>query len=321
MAKTLKNVKTTLGLVYNEIAKKPIYIMRVKGIYTEGGSNPFLVDSLKENSDDAIDVVVNFTADLKNITNTSMLKVFKGARFNKSNYSHLPDKIIDLIKSDYDTFNGIYKDTGMQMPRDEKEFIDVMNQIEALPRTLELKETSIALEDFFKKVKEEERGGNLLEFIERYEFKEHILVSGPRGAGKTYTIDKHLREQGVEVEFIGCHNALESIDLLGYYIRNADGSFVWLDGALSGSFRKAKDKKVALFMDELLRMPSRELNILVAALTPDSEGYFNLRTNRITNTVDGIGEVELLRIPKENLWVVGTTNVGAYNIIMGTIAA
>ena len=182
MAKTLKNVKTTLGLVYNEFIKKPIYVMRVKGIYTEGGSNPFLVDSLKENSDDTIDIIVNFTADLKGITTTPMLKVFKGVRFNKSNYSHLPDKIIDLIKSDYDAFNGIYKDTGMQMPKEEREYKDVLEQIANLPRTLELKETSIALEDFFKKVKEEERGGNLLEFIERYEFKEHILVSGPRGA-------------------------------------------------------------------------------------------------------------------------------------------
>ena len=154
--------------------------------------------------------------------------------------------------------------------------------------------------------------GNIEEYLNTYFFKEHLMLLGERGASKTYTVTKYLADKGIETEFMGCHNAVEAIDLLGYYIKAHDGSFVWLDGALSGAFRKAQaGTKVVLFMDEILRMPAKELNILVAALTPDAEGYFNLRTNRITNIKDGIGEVELLRVPKDMLWVIATTNIGA----------
>jgi MoxR-like ATPase len=64
-------------------------------------------------------------------------------------------------------------------------------------------------------------------------------------------------------------------------------------------------------MDEILRIPARELNILVGSLTPDSSGQLRLRTNRHIAEIDGVAETEEIIIPQENLWVVSTTNQGA----------
>lgn len=172
----------------------------------------------------------------------------------------------------------------------------------------------LAKDDFQKQVikyKSVNGSVDLGSFIDRYWFKKHLLVQGEKGLGKTYTIDKKLTDEGLEHTFIAGHEGIESIDLLGYYIKDETGNLVWLDGVLSETFRKAKTDKCALFIDEILRIPSRELNILVGALTPSSRGTYRLRTNRIVDVIDGVGTTELLEVPVDNLWCVGTTNVGA----------
>lgn len=148
-------------------------------------------------------------------------------------------------------------------------------------------------------------------FIERYMFKKHILIQGKKGGGKTYAVDKKLHEDGIAYLELDGNEGIESTDLLGYYIKDSSGNFVWLDGVLSQAFRLAQTQKIVLFIDEILRIPKRELNILVGALTPMSDGTYTLRNNRITNTSEGIGETEFFKVPMENLWCVGTTNVGA----------
>jgi len=299
--KELKNIKTTSGFILYK--NKPIYITRIQGVLTTGSSNPFMQDDLSKNNDEIIDFVFSYVNDKVIILEST--NQFKGEKLNKELLNSLPEKVVDYIINDYDLFRGIYKDKSINI-LDLNKYNDVLKPY--IEENIKINKDLIEFLNKYKTIDNE----NLLDFIKRYAFKEHILISGPRGIGKTYTIDKYLREQkDITIEFIGCHNAIESIDLLGYYVRTHDGSFVWLDGVLSSAFRKAQEGKVALFMDELLRTPSRELNILVASLTPDSEGYFNLRTNRIINTKDGVGEVELIRVPKENLWVVGTTNIGA----------
>jgi len=130
-------------------------------------------------------------------------------------------------------------------------------------------------------------------------------------------VDKLIKDEKYAVEFIGGHEAIEAIDFLGYYIKTETGSLVWKDGGLTSAFRRAaKGEKVVLFIDEMLRIPKRELNILVAALTPDSSGNFNLRTARAINvTVDvdgtGIANEEIISVDSTTLWAIGTTNAGA----------
>ncbi len=112
------------------------------------------------------------------------------------------------------------------------------------------------------------------------------------------------------------HEGIEAIDLLGHYIKTETGGLVWKDGVLSQAFRNASHgKKTVLFIDEMLRIPKRELNILVGALSPDSEDNFTLDTNRAgaVEIEDGvaIASSEKITIPKDMLWGIGTTNAGA----------
>lgn len=181
--------------------------------------------------------------------------------------------------------------------------------------------------------------------VSKYAFRKHILVEGEKGSGKTYGLDKYVTSQGFTKEFIGGHEGIESIDLLGHLVKFSEVSevksvgpavagnmmspafstatqkvyvdrMVWKDGALSAAFRKAaKGENVVLFIDEMLRIPARELNILVAALTPNSSKQYVLRTGNIIELKDGVAIEETLAAPVEKLWVVATTNVGAgYNV-------
>lgn len=156
---------------------------------------------------------------------------------------------------------------------------------------------------------------DLNSLLERYFFKKHLLIQGKKGNGKTYAVDEMIKKDKLDSELIIGHEGIESIDMLGYYTKDNSGNLVWLDGALTTVFRKAKDNKVVLFIDEILRIPARELNILVGSLSPSSSDTFRLRTNRIVEAADGIGKTEMIEIPKDHLWCVATTNVGAgYNI-------
>ena len=147
--------------------------------------------------------------------------------------------------------------------------------------------------------------------FKRYAFKKHLLIEGEKGSGKTYLIHQWCAKVKVKEIFIGGHEQLESIDFLGHYIQNADGSFLWKDGALSEAFRLASSgKPVVLIIDEILRIPKRELNILIYSLIAWNSSYI-LRTGRALDEKDGVASEETLYAPKNRLWVVGTTNVGA----------
>lgn len=147
--------------------------------------------------------------------------------------------------------------------------------------------------------------------FKRYAFKKHVLIEGEKGSGKTYLIHNWCEKVGIQEVFLGGHEQLESIDFLGHYIQNKDGSFLWKDGALSEAFRIAESgKRVVLIIDEILRIPKRELNILIYSLIAWNEKYI-LRTGRAMGEVDGVASEETIYAPKGKIWVVGTTNIGA----------
>lgn len=147
--------------------------------------------------------------------------------------------------------------------------------------------------------------------FDRYAFKKHILLEGDKGSGKTYAATRWGKDKEITQLFIGGHEQFESIDFLGHYIQQKSGNLIWKDGPLSEAFRKAKrGEKVVLIIDEILRIPKRELNLLISALSPIDKKYV-LRTGRATSTKDDIAVEEVIHTPTENLWVIGTTNIGA----------
>ncbi len=177
------------------------------------------------------------------------------------------------------------------------------------------------------------------EQLKRFAFKIPVLIEGDRGSGKTYEAFEYAKSLDIEPSFVGGHAGIESIDLLGCLVpyagqenkiedtsvsaadffsgdyqmnisSNNSNSLIWKDGPIAEAFRKAQNgKKSILIIDELLRIPQRELNILLTALSP-VHGKYNLRTGRILEVIDGIAREEVLSCDTRNLFVLATTNVG-----------
>lgn len=140
-------------------------------------------------------------------------------------------------------------------------------------------------------------------------FRTPVLIEGDRGSGKTTEVREYARANNVAYVEMGGHEGIEAPDLLGYLVPYGDRQMVWKDGPLSEAFRKAQKGKTLLLLDELLRIPTRELSILLTSLSPDN-GVFRLRTGRVLAVEDGVAQEETLECPVENLAVVATTNVG-----------
>lgn len=146
--------------------------------------------------------------------------------------------------------------------------------------------------------------------FERYAFKVPMLLEGDRGSGKTFEVRAYSKTHSLPLIEVGGHEGIEASDLLGYYVPNGKGGLTWKDGAVAEAFRKAQAGKTMLLVDELLRIPQRELSVLLSALSP-FDGEYKLRTGRILQEVDGVACEETLTCPVTNLFVTATTNVGA----------
>jgi len=316
--KTFADVKTDYGVVL--VQGQLYYGCHLRGTLTEKNKTAFsvLAATVEDIDDIKLDTFIfgqikNGRLALAEIEDNQLYTWF----FNSSVTATLPTLSKDvktIVLKDINKWKGMYEGshgTFAPLNKLEDNLSDVViasNQYKEMCEHLEVLGTQLANE--LVKIKKDLQGIGLEGFIDRYAFKEHVLVSGPSGASKTYTVDKFVTSNGYAKEFIAGHEAIESTDLLGYPIRHVDGSFVWMDGPLTAAFRNASVEKTVLFIDELLRIPSKELNILVGALTPNSSGEFVLRTNRLVDIENGIGKSETLVIPQENLWVVGTTNMG-----------
>lgn len=155
------------------------------------------------------------------------------------------------------------------------------------------------------------------EILARYAFRKSILIEGDQGSGKTVAARAFANQPGMIYLELGGNAGVTDMDLVGYnYPTFNDNKPIWIDGILSQAMRLAsKDKKVVLVMDEFLRIPSEYLKVFLNLLSPiETSGgnVFRLNTGRVLSVDEtGIGTVEILTAPCENLCIVATTNVGA----------
>lgn len=151
--------------------------------------------------------------------------------------------------------------------------------------------------------------------MQLYAFKRHLLFIGPKGGGKTFDIYAYMKKESLPHVFVGGNADVEAIDLKGNLLpfeKNGEKNFIWVDGPLTQAFRRAASgEKIILFIDELLRMSKSAQSLLVPALTTDNDGNYVLDTGRVIDVVDGVGKTECIKAPSKNLWVLGTTNMGA----------
>lgn len=146
--------------------------------------------------------------------------------------------------------------------------------------------------------------------IQELLFRVPVLVKGDRGSGKTTFARKFAIDNNYHFVEVGGNESMEAVDLLGMDKRHGT-EVVWYDGALAEAFRLASlGKKVVLLIDEALRIPQRQLSVLLSALSP-FRGMYRLSTGRILAIDNGmVSEKEEIFAPVHNLAIVATTNVG-----------
>lgn len=311
MAKKVLNVKIAESLILigeNQLT----YGAHIQGIVGEGEKAITSILSTPKDDESAGETFNTYifidpvTKTIKELTANAWLD----GSLKSINVDSYPESIRANIIKSLNTVKGIFK-SAPQIPVTKETAEALMEDARIVALHKGLVDTYNVMIDEINKEKMAYSNVGIDDFIGRYSFRKHVMLLGPRGLGKTFTVSKYLNAHSIPTEFIAGSNGTESIDLLGYYVKAADGSLVWMDGPLTAAFRTAQTTKSAFFIDEILRIPARELNILIGALTPDATGHYQLRTNRIVGALDGLGKSEVLRVPTENLWAIATTNIGS----------
>jgi len=142
------------------------------------------------------------------------------------------------------------------------------------------------------------------QLIKALELGFNVLLKGPTGTGKTVLVREVAKEKGYLLGYVAGSESLQDIDFLGAFVRKGD-SIEWVDGKLTKAFRLAQKKRVILFVDEINRIPSKHLNILIGVMNPVGGHY--VLYNHLTG--------EEIKAPVSNLRFIGAMNEGgAYQV-------
>jgi MoxR-like ATPase len=110
------------------------------------------------------------------------------------------------------------------------------------------------------------RGWQLQELVDSIGESQNCLLIGPTGTGKSLcvleAVERLPRPRRLFV--IEGHSSFKEFDLLGGYVPDGAGRFVWRDGVVTQALRE--DGSV-LFIDEANRMPARVLNVLLGIIS------------------------------------------------------
>ena len=183
---------------------------------------------------------------------------------------------------------------------DQHSFVDITNYLKIRYDDLmdDIESTTPVTTSFIDKMK-------------MYAFKKHIILTGDRGWGKTYSSLQLLKKESIPHVFIQGAPDMDSAFLRGG-MKPYENGFIWTDGKLTEAFRRASmGEKVAIVFDEILRCPAEELAILISALTAGPDGNYTLVTDRpIVDKKTGIARTETISANPNYLWLIATTNIG-----------
>lgn len=142
-------------------------------------------------------------------------------------------------------------------------------------------------------------------------FIQHVLLVGERGSGKTslarevadYTDAVYLEAQ--------IHASMEPWELRAHD-RSYNGKVYTVLGKLAEAvYWIQKGKKVVLALDEILNMNPAYSTVINTPLSLTRNDTYRIETGRIIDAGDGIGLPEIVEVPADMFWVIGTSNIGS----------
>jgi len=128
------------------------------------------------------------------------------------------------------------------------------------------------------------------------------LLFGPTGSGKTHRVRELMK---IHPEYRWCKinitNGLEDIDTMQKLLPKPDGAgWQQVDGELRKVFLSAREAPTVLQLEELTRSCKSLRNLLVKVLDPEDGKY----------CLHDIARGEVIEVPRENLMVFATANLG-----------
>ncbi len=129
-----------------------------------------------------------------------------------------------------------------------------------------------------------------------------ILLYGPTGSGKTYTVLEAVKEEALPLYQIHISTGLEDIDLLQKLIPDpTTGKWQRIEGELVKAFRHAQNEKVAILLEEISRSSKSLRNLLIKAMDRKDNAY----------TLHDFTSGEYIEVPAENIVWIATANLGS----------
>jgi hypothetical protein len=120
---------------------------------------------------------------------------------------------------------------------------------------------------------------------------EPVLVSGPKGVGKTRMFWEFCRAEGIEHFRVNLNGGTATEDLLGQWIPTSGGGFVWCDGVLTRMVRNGG----CLVLDEI-NAASPEITFVLHSLLDDERRIVLVQKDGEAITAH------------QNFWLVSTMN-------------
>jgi len=215
--KVFAGIKLETGIMYYGSGKLS-YGAHLTGTLTDAEKSGFSILSTDKDSTDDIRINTFIYVDEKReaiaeVADNVDFKWFYGKEKTPRLPADISDSVRKLILKDVNRTKELFaKEAQLSISILDPDKIDViMKTLEESKRLDDLFTYAKQLDVELQKDRKASQGVGLSDFVERYAFKEHILLSGPAGSSKTYTADQYLKAHGCHIEFLAGHSGVKYI--------------------------------------------------------------------------------------------------------------